>query len=214
MHTDLQSFANDYFSILFNELAGLNLTAMKDFDDFYVKQILDAQIPVESCDVFKNTVNDFQIVIDVGFGGGFPLLVLAKLFPDKMFIGLEARAKKAEAVEFIAKKLGLENVKTFHLRIEDLLVDRAALITFKAVGKVQDFLPKVNSLKEQKVYFYKSLSFAELEEAHLGQIPQWKVFSKEEYHLQNVDKRLVVGFVGKNVLRGTTKKLVKLSDIL
>jgi 16S rRNA (guanine527-N7)-methyltransferase len=214
MHTDLKKFAQDYFNILFTNFAGLNLTAMKDFDDFYIKQILDAQIPVDECLEFNKTLAEFNTIIDVGFGGGFPLLVLAKLYPNKQFIGLEARGKKAHAVSEIAHILGLSNVKTFHLRIEELIVDIPALITFKAVGKVQDFLPMINSNHLQKVYFYKSISFNEAEEVFLSKIPQWKIFSKEEYNLQGADSRLMVGFVGKNVLRGTTKNLVKLSDIL
>jgi hypothetical protein len=72
----------------------------------------------------------------------------------------------------------------------------------------------INSNHLQKVYFYKSISFNEAEEVFLSKIPQWKIFSKEEYNLQGADSRLMVGFVGKNVLRGTTKNLVKLSDIL
>jgi len=214
MHTDLKEFAKQYFDILFTTYAGLNLTAMKDFDDFYIKQILDAQIPVDDCPIFNNTLNEFKTIIDVGFGGGFPLLVLAKLYPSKNFIGLEARAKKASAVNEIAELLGLKNVQTFHMRIEDIVIDIPSLITFKAVGKVQDFLPMINSQSTQKVYFYKSVTFSEAEEVHLAKIPQWKMFSKEEYFLQGADSRLMVGFVGKNVLRGTTKKLVKLSDIL
>jgi 16S rRNA (guanine527-N7)-methyltransferase len=214
MRTDLKAFAQDYFNILFTKFAGLNLTAMKDFEDFYIKQILDAQIPVDECLEFNKTLSEFNTIIDVGFGGGFPLLVLAKLYPSKQFIGLEARGKKAQAVSEIAHMLGLNNVKTFHMRIEDVIIDIPALITFKAVGKVQDFLPMINSNNLQKVYFYKSISFTEAEEVFITKIPQWKIFSKEEYQLQGADSRLMVGFVGKNVLRGTTKKLVKLSDIL
>lgn len=56
-------------------------------------------------------------VLDLGTGGGFPLLPLAILFPEISFTGLDATKKKAEAVRRIVNKIGLTNV--------DLLIGRA-----------------------------------------------------------------------------------------
>lgn len=51
---------------------------------------------------------DFQsgeTMLDVGTGGGFPLLALASEYPDLQCVGLDATQKKCRAVQSIADDL-------------------------------------------------------------------------------------------------------------
>ncbi|HVW67213.1 MAG TPA: 16S rRNA (guanine(527)-N(7))-methyltransferase RsmG [Candidatus Peribacteraceae bacterium] len=58
--------------------------------------------------------------IDVGTGGGFPLLPLAVALPEARFTGLDTIRKKVDAIARIAKELKLTNVETVAERAEVL----------------------------------------------------------------------------------------------
>jgi hypothetical protein len=65
------------------------------------KQILDSIIPYQESKLFQDQVKKTGVVVDVGFGGGFPILPLAKLLPDVTFIGVESKRKKVGLSEVI-----------------------------------------------------------------------------------------------------------------
>lgn len=208
-------FSIRYLHVLKTKLAGLNLTKILDPDEFYHKQILDSINPYLQSELFKSQVEEKKVVVDVGFGGGFPILPLAKLLPGVKFVGVETRRKKADAVRLIASELGLTNVTLVHSRLEDFLFDRPAAITFKAVGTVVDFLPKINSThKNLSVFFYKGPNFLELEGKGLERLKDWKMLENQPISVPETDERYLVSFSLQNVPRGTAKTLVKLSEFL
>ena len=90
----MDDFSKRYFDLLNGEYAGINLTRITDENEFYSKQILDSVEPLRQSKIFNESINKSKLHIDVGFGGGFPLLPLAKSLPSIKFIGFEARAKK------------------------------------------------------------------------------------------------------------------------
>lgn len=57
-------------------------------------------------------------IVDWGTGGGLPLIPLAIAFPDVDFYGVDAVEKKLKAVHTMARRLGLDNVHTWHGRAE------------------------------------------------------------------------------------------------
>ena len=61
-----------------------------------------------------------QQVVDVGCGGGFPGLPLAIVYPDSDFLLVDSVGKKLTAVQDMADRLGLSNVRTRHGRAEEL----------------------------------------------------------------------------------------------
>ncbi len=208
-------FSLRYLQILKTDLAGLNLTNILDQDEFYHKQILDSINPYLESKLFQEDVKKTGVVVDVGFGGGFPILPLAKLLPDVKFVGVESRRKKAEAVTLIAEKLGLTNVKLVHSRLEDFLFDRPATVTFKAVGTIGDYLPIINRKHDMKVFFYKGPNFMELEGPMLKKLEKdWKLLENQEIKVPGTQQRFLVSFCSQNVPRGTAKSLVKLSELL
>ncbi len=207
-------FSLHYLQILKTKLAGLNLTKILDADEFYNKQILDSINPYQQSPFFQSEVQQKKVVVDVGFGGGFPILPLAKLLPDVQFVGVESRRKKAEAVTLIAEELKLTNVKLVHSRLEDFLFDVPAVVTFKAVGTVKDYLPSIQASKNVSVFFYKGPSFMDLEGASLKGLTDWKLKQIEPIKVPGTEERHLVSFTHQNVPRGTAKFLVKLSDFL
>jgi len=209
-------FSLRYLNVLKTKLAGLNLTTILDPDEFYNKQILDSINPYLQSELFKSEVQKRGVVVDVGFGGGFPILPLAKLLPDVKFVGVETRRKKADAVRLIAEELGLTNVTLVHSRLEDFLFDVPAVVTFKAVGTVEDFLPIINrTSNNMSVFFYKGPSFMELESKGIEKVKKnYKLLENQEISVPGTQQRFLVSFAAQNVPRGTAKTLVKLSDFL
>lgn len=203
----MKKFTQDYLDILNGELKGLNLTRILDFDDFYNKQIVDSIKPFEISNVFSNSIKSKKRLIDVGFGGGFPILPLAKLLPEIDFLGLEARAKKSKAVMLIAERLSIKNVQTMHKRVEDFIIDYPSVITFKAVSNIFNCLNRLKHTKELDVFFYKGPNVHSLENEDMKiALDHWKLIEELEYTLPSGEKRWFVGYRSKrssNVPRGT-----------
>jgi 16S rRNA (guanine527-N7)-methyltransferase len=65
-------------------------------------------------------IHDNQLVVDVGTGGGFPGLPLAIAYPEVNFLLVDSVGKKLGAVQNMADRLGLPNVRTHHGRAEEL----------------------------------------------------------------------------------------------
>ncbi len=209
-------FSIRYLHILKTTLNGLNLTKILDPDEFYNKQILDSINPYLQSARFKAEVEKTKLIVDVGFGGGFPILPLAKMLPEIQFIGVESRRKKVDAVKLIANEMGIENVKLVHSRLEDFYFDRPATVTFKAVGTIQNYLPAiVKDNSPMTVFFYKGPSFNEQEAPAIKKMEkEWMFLENEKIKVPGADERFLVSFSSQNVPRGTVKTLVKLSDFL
>ena len=111
----------------------INVVSRKDIDELYLRHVLHslgiAQI---------QTFNEGSQFLDVGTGGGFPGIPLAILFPNVKFTLVDAIGKKIKVVDEVVEGLGLQNVKTYHSRVEeipgqfDFIVSRAvaAMPTF------------------------------------------------------------------------------------
>ncbi|MBT6326492.1 MAG: hypothetical protein HOJ35_11025 [Bdellovibrionales bacterium] len=215
MSKALKKLSDQYLGLLTTELSGINLTRINNSDEFYEKQIIDSVIPFSLSSKFENLVfKSDATLVDVGFGGGFPLVPIAFSSPNSNCIGLESKNKKVKAVELISEKLGVKNIKLFHQRIESVMIDIPALITFKAVGEIKDLLSKINAChKEVYVYFYKGPKLNEKEDLSL--LPEnWKQIEDISYELPTFGARRLIGYKIKNVPRGTTNKsLVKLSEL-
>jgi 16S rRNA (guanine527-N7)-methyltransferase len=208
----MKEFSKNYLEILNGELVNINLTRITSEEDFYLKQIVDSVYPVQNIKELSDIYSDSDLCIDVGFGGGFPLLPLAKIYPDKKFFGFEARRKKADAVRLISDRLNINNVKTFHFRIENIVIDRPAVVSLKAVGKIKDFLSRAFSTKDIYIVFYKGPNVSDLEDVPEHYLGYRQLFHKK-YELEGTDGRSVIVYKGKNVPRGTQKDLVKASTL-
>lgn len=93
----------------------INLTAIREASEFMRKNIIDS-LALCGAPELENALS----VLDMGTGGGFPGLPLAAAFPEKSFVLADSVGKKLRAVDDVAYRLGLSNVKTLHSRAEDL----------------------------------------------------------------------------------------------
>ena len=93
----MKEFSQKYLELLTGEFSGINLTRIDGPEEFYNKQILDSVLPMEKSAVFRNALEKTKILVDIGFGGGFPILPLAFKNLDKKFYGFEKKEKKGKA---------------------------------------------------------------------------------------------------------------------
>ena len=93
----------------------VNLTAIKDPDEFELKHFMDSV----SCCMFPE-VRKAEKIIDVGTGAGFLGIPLAILFPEKEFVLLDSLNKRIKILQEISEELNLYNVRPIHGRAEDL----------------------------------------------------------------------------------------------
>ncbi len=210
----MKDFAKRYLELLTGEFTGINLTRIESFEEFYQKQIVDSVLPQTESAVFASCLNETKTMVDIGFGGGFPILPMAHNNPGMKFFGFDARAKKAQVVSQIAGKLDLKNVKLLHQRFEEVIFDKDVVVTFKAVGKVAELLPLFKTNKKLYVFFYKGPNFYELEDIE-EVLESWELIEELAYDVDGTEGRVLLGFKNKNVLRGTkTAKNIKFSELL
>lgn len=108
----------------------LNLSAIREPEDIFVKHIQDA-LELEKVLKFE----EGKTIVDIGTGGGFPLLPLAIQYPDNRFTGIDARRKKIDAVNAMIQELNLKNVKARRSRIEEYN-DKFDYVTARAVAYI------------------------------------------------------------------------------
>ncbi len=210
----MKTFSQNYLNLLQGEFKGINLTRIDDPDEFYNKQIIDSVLPLEKSSIFLQEINKSGILVDVGFGGGFPIFPLAVKLPGIKFIGLDARSKKVEVVTAIGNMLEIKNSKLHHIRVEEVVFDLPVVITFKAVGKISDLLSSIKSSTRVLVCFYKGPNVHELENIKSA-LKSWDLKEEIQYEVPGTEGRSFLCFRNKNVLRGTIdSKLIKISELL
>jgi len=90
----------------------MNLTAITEKDEIYVKHYLDSLLGAAFLD--KNST-----VIDVGSGAGFPAIPLKIYRPDLKITMLDSLNKRVNFLKNTAKELDLTEINAVHLRAED-----------------------------------------------------------------------------------------------
>ncbi len=109
-----------YLALLLDANTRMNLTAIRDPDDAWVKHIFDALtlIPVLS------ELGEGATIVDIGSGGGIPGLPLAITMPGVSFTLVDATKKKTDFLRDAAEALRLTNVTVICGRAEALGQDR------------------------------------------------------------------------------------------
>lgn len=97
----------------------INLTAITDRSDFYVKHIIDS-LAITSLKEYEEA----KSIIDIGTGAGFPGAILAINSPNKDFVLLDSLKKRLNVIDELLKITETTNAKTLHGRVEDVGRDK------------------------------------------------------------------------------------------
>lgn len=102
---------------------------------------IERQIAISLCTMRVISSNPTQW-IDIGSGGGFPVVPLAVLLPDTEFLSVEPIAKKAYFIERAAQELQIKNLRVKAMTIEtvmsSLAVPRWDVASIKAVTDLRE----------------------------------------------------------------------------
>ena len=105
-----------YMKLLLEWNEKINLTAIKDENEFIVKHFIDSLVA-------SKYIENSSKIIDIGTGAGFPGIPL-KLFDDKQNSTLiDSVNKKINVLKNIIEELNLENIEAIHIRAEELAKD-------------------------------------------------------------------------------------------
>jgi 16S rRNA (guanine527-N7)-methyltransferase len=111
----------------------INLISRKDMDCFYEHHVLHS-LSIAKFVNFKDSTS----VLDVGTGGGFPGIPLAILFPHVQFYLIDSIGKKIKVVNAVVEELGLKNVRTSQIRVEEVK-EKFDFIVSRAVTNLDEF---------------------------------------------------------------------------
>ena len=124
-----QKRLKELVKVFLEENKKLNLSALRNQEAVWIGNVLDSVVAMD-LELFH--VAD-QSILDIGTGGGFPLLPLAICKPDCRLIGLDSTEKKLDAIMRMANSLELTNVSVLHGRTEELAHDTAHRDTYDIV---------------------------------------------------------------------------------
>lgn len=118
----------------------VNLISRKDFPHFYERHVLHSLSIAKVISFPKNS-----LVLDVGTGGGFPLIPLSIYFTNVKFVGIDSIKKKIDAVQFVIDKLTIDNTKVYQFRSTDFK-GSYDYIVFRAVSDMFTFVKNTHHL--------------------------------------------------------------------
>ncbi len=105
---------NKYYEMLTDWNENINLTAITDKDEVWLKHFEDSL----SIDKIKD-MDQTESVIDVGTGAGFPGLPIKIAYPHIKLTLLDSLDKRIRFLEAVVRELGLTDVTCIHGRAED-----------------------------------------------------------------------------------------------
>ena len=127
-----------YFELLVEWNEKINLTAITEKEEVYLKHFYDSIAPI-----LQGLIENQPIkLLDIGAGAGFPSLPMKILYPHLDVTIIDSLNKRINFLNLLAQELGLENVHFYHGRAEDLAQDKNFraqfdIVTARAVARMQ-----------------------------------------------------------------------------
>ncbi|MDY4761857.1 16S rRNA (guanine(527)-N(7))-methyltransferase RsmG [Streptococcus thoraltensis] len=127
-----------YFELLVEWNQKINLTAITEKNDVYLKHFYDSIAPI----LQGHLANESVRILDIGAGAGFPSLPMKIIFPNLDVTIVDSLNKRIQFLNLLADELSLTKVHFFHGRAEDFGQDKQFrqqfdFVTARAVARMQ-----------------------------------------------------------------------------
>ncbi len=183
---------DQYYELLNEKNKFMNLTAITDYEGVFVKHFYDSLL-------ITLAVKDFDNLVDVGSGAGFPGMVLSIYDETKNITLLEPTTKRCKFLEEVKEKLNLKNVNIINDRAENVNTKKFKYATARAVAQINVLLELVIPLLEVHGLFICLKGSNYQEELTISEhaIKELNVEIKHIYHFElpnDLGKRVIVVF--------------------
>ena len=111
---DQQNQLDKYYELLIETNKVLNLTAITEKEDVYLKHFYDSLTLIKAYDLKEKLK-----ICDLGTGAGFPGLVLKIVFPNLKVTLVDSLEKRTKFLKQVIETLNLKDIEVIHSRIED-----------------------------------------------------------------------------------------------
>jgi len=140
-----------YYELLVEWNEKINLTAITDKNEVYLKHFYDS---LTLCKVID--LNEIDSLCDIGTGAGFPGIVLKICFPHVELTLVDALNKRINFLKLVCGELGLTNVECIHARAEEYAIknrEKFDVVTARAVAALPVLLEYSIPLVKNSKYF-------------------------------------------------------------
>ena len=171
---------NRYYELLVEWNEKINLTAITEKNDVYLKHFYDSLTIAKIVDLSK--ISTFA---DVGTGAGFPGLIIKIFFPDIHITLIDSLNKRTDFLKLVITDLKLENIEVIAGRAEELgHREKYEVVTARAVANLHILLELLVPLSSKYVLLMKGEAKEELENTNnLYKELSIKLIQKIEFHL-------------------------------
>lgn len=127
-----------YFELLVEWNEKINLTAITEKNEVYLKHFYDSIAPV-----LQGLIDNQELkLLDIGAGAGFPSLPMKIICPQLDVTIIDSLNKRINFLKLLAEELALDKVHFYHGRAEDFAQYKAFraqfdLVTARAVARMQ-----------------------------------------------------------------------------
>ncbi|CCW40611.1 16S rRNA (guanine(527)-N(7))-methyltransferase RsmG [Streptococcus agalactiae] len=127
-----------YFRLLVEWNEKINLTAITDKEEVYLKHFFDSIAPILQGYIDNSPLS----ILDIGAGAGFPSIPMKILYPEIDITIIDSLNKRINFLNILANELELSGVHFFHGRAEDFGQDKVFrakfdIVTARAVARMQ-----------------------------------------------------------------------------
>lgn len=142
---------NKYYTFLIKQNKLMNLTAITDKEEVYIKHFYDSLLVGKIIDF-----NQFNSICDIGSGAGFPSIPLKIVYPKIKVTIIEPIKKRVYFLNELISLLKLENVVIINGRAEDVIGqyrESFDIVTARAVARLNILLELCVPFVRVKGYF-------------------------------------------------------------
>lgn len=183
-----------YFELLVEWNQKINLTAITEKTEVYLKHFYDSIAPILQGYVPNEPIR----ILDIGAGAGFPSLPMKIIFPSLEVTIIDSLNKRIQFLNLLADELKLEKVNFYHGRAEDFgqnkhFRQQFDIVTARAVARMQvlaELTIPFLSLNGKLIALKASAADQELAEAQNALANLFaQILETKNYHLPNGDSR-------------------------